>query len=120
MVPFHKVDMPLSLSLGILEMPYPLPTPIPTSPHTQMMIYLNCLTGICTITNVKSEQEGFPQQASGWDSGSMVKGTGSNPGQGTKILHATPYSQEKKKKCTKDTGDGAVSCLHNPGTLQPL
>lgn len=55
MLPFHKVDMPLSLSLGILEMPHPLPTPSPNSPHTQMMIYLNCLTGICTIINVKSE-----------------------------------------------------------------
>ena len=34
MLPFHKVDMPLSLSLGILDMPHPLPTPTPSPTHS--------------------------------------------------------------------------------------
>ena len=33
--------------------------------------------------------------------GSMAEGMGSNPGRGTKVLHATPYSQKKKKVCKR-------------------
>ena len=34
--------------------------------------------------------------------GSMAEGMGSNPGRGTKVLHATPYSQKKKKKSVQE------------------